>query len=121
CRFCSVSQGGQLGTRSGRIDLPQRADQVLVAERAQLLRGKGKLSGEELVEQDSQGVDVGSGADGLARHVRLLRAHAFGRSDERPELGEDCLVGEPVAYRLGNSEIDDLDLWLVVDQRNKNV
>src|SRR5262249_40866670 len=73
------------GTR--RLDLTELAPHVLGSRGAQLDRAEGKLTGEEVVEEDPQRVDVRPRVDVLAGQVRLLRTHVFRRSDDGAQLG----------------------------------
>ncbi len=53
--------------------------------------------------------------------LRLLGAHVLGRADHLAELGEQRLLGQPLADRLGDAEVDDLGNGAVVVQRDQHV
>ncbi len=67
---------------------------------------------QHLVEQRSQGIDVGAGPDGLAIARDLLRGHV-GRSTQDHSVEREPLV---IDQELGQSEVGDLGRAIVCDQ-----
>ncbi len=78
-------------------------------------------SGQQLVQQHSQGVHVGPGVDVVAVRVRLLRAHVVRGPDDDADLGEECALGRPASGRLRQTEIDDLGYRRSVVNRHEDV
>ena len=56
-----------------------------------------------------------------AAHLGLLRAHVQRRADHLREPRVDRLVGQLLADRLGDAEVDDLHHRLAVVQRDQHV
>src|SRR6185437_5947454 len=68
-------------------------------------------SGQQFVEQDAQGVDVGGGGD---RRLDELFRRGVGRR-KRAMLGTGDVI-DPVVQQLGDAEIEQLDLAVGGDQ-----
>ncbi len=60
----------------------------------------------QLVQDDTDGVDIGAGVDALA--VYLLGRHVVRRADERAGAGQLDLLRGLDAHDLGDAEVDDL-------------
>src|SRR5215467_2381401 len=58
-----VSQRAQSAARLARLPLSEDPPEIVTARRAELLRRKGEIPGEQPVEDDSKRVDVGPGVD----------------------------------------------------------
>ena len=54
-------------------------------------------------------------------HLGLLGAHVLERADDRAELREQRLLGQPLVDRLGHAEVDHLGHGLAVVQRHQHV
>ena len=78
-------------------------------------------SGQELVEQHAQAVDVATRVDVELVQLRLLGTHVFERADHRAEFGVQRLVGQWRAGRLGDAEVDHLGNRLAVVERDQDV
>ena len=61
----------------------------------------------QLVQDDTDGVDIGAGVDALA--VYLLGRHVVRRADERAGAGQLDLLRGLKAHDLGDAEVDDLE------------
>jgi hypothetical protein len=58
------------------------------------LRVEWWSTGEELVEQHTERVDVGPRVDVEVRHLRLLGTHVLRCADHLTQLGVDSVLGE---------------------------
>ena len=97
------------------------ADHLGEAGAAQPLMVEGWLPGQELVEQNAETVDVGPGVHVQTSGFRLLRCHVGRRADELAVLGEERLLGQFSAGRLGDSEVDHLGQWHIVVHCDEHV
>ena len=102
-------------TAFGRFHLPDRdarfirldlADDVLHFDRTALLELEGMLSREQLVEDDSQGVDIARGGHGVP--VELLRARVVERHRPHIRLCQHRLRRGLRVQELGDPEIQHL-------------
>jgi len=59
---------------------------------AQLLRIERGDTGQQHVEQRTEGIDVRKGIDVLVVEIGLFRAHVLGRAERLARLGEECLL-----------------------------
>ena len=122
--------------RDGRERLPQGAEpraglrRLLLADDpphlverrlAERLAVERRAAGQQLVEQDAQGVDVAAGVHVGRREVGLLGAHVQRRADELVEAGEQRPLGEAPAGGLGDAEVDDLGDGHAVDDGHQHV
>ena len=92
----------------GRLLLADDAADFVERRRAHPLLVERRRAGEQFVEQHAQRVDVAAGVDVEAGHLRLLGAHVERRADHLGEGGEQRLLGELLARRLGHAEVDHL-------------
>ena len=63
---------------------------------------------QQLIENDSKGIDVRSCVDVEAAHFRLLGAHVLGCADERAELCEERACGKRLRGCFGHAKVNDL-------------
>ena len=87
----------------------------------QLLAAKRRAAGQQLVQQHAQRVDVAARVDVELVDLRLLGRHVFQRADDRPEAGDQRLVGQLLPGRLGHAEVDDLRHRLAVIEGDQHV
>ena len=85
------------------------------------MRVQRRRAGQQLVQQHAQRVDVAAGVDVEVVQLRLLGAHVLQRADHRAELGEQRLLGQLLAGRLGHAEVDHLRHRLAVVQGDQHV
>ncbi len=88
---------------------------------AQHLRLERQDPGEQLVEDDPEGVDIAPRIDGALGPSGLFRAHVVGGTDPLPFCGEQRLLVRAESDRLGDAEIDDLRYLLPVFDRHQDV
>ena len=74
----------------------------------QRARVERQRAGDQDVQDDAEGVDVGARVDVLDLEVGLLRTHVLGSSEDAPCAREQRLLGQPLRSRLGEPEVDDL-------------
>lgn len=72
------------------------------------------FSGEELIEQHAQRIDVRARVDIELIELGLLGAHVFDRTHNLAKLSEHRFFGQVLANGFGNAEIDDLGNGAVV-------
>ena len=82
---------------------------------------KESRSRQQFIQQHPQRINVAPGIDVVRTEGRLLGAHVQRRADELGEPGEQRLVGELSAGRLGDAEVDDLHNRFVVVKRHQHV
>ena len=88
---------------------------------AQLRRIKGQCAHQQLIQDDTQTVHVTARINFIARHVRLLRAHVLGRTNQYAKLRVHRLFGQLLRRRLCNPEVDDFGRWPIVLLANNDV
>jgi hypothetical protein len=66
--------------------------------------------GQQFVQQDSQGIDVGAGVDVEAGPLGLLGAHVQRRADHLGVCGEEGLLRQLLVAGLGHAEVNHLGL-----------
>lgn len=123
--FEAAVEGGLDGERvvaGGRADAGGHAGRGVFAEDsldagdagpAHDLFVEGEFAGEEFVEDDAEGVDVGAGVDVVEGEVGLLGRHVVGRAHELALLGHQGLLVGAGGEGLGDAEVDDLGRGLV--------
>ena len=80
-----------------------------------------RFSGEQLVEQHTQAVDVATRVHVHAAQLGLPGAHVNGCAHEHTVHREQGFVRQLVLQRFGDAEINDLRRRPAVQQRNKDV
>jgi hypothetical protein len=105
----------------GRFHVPNNPLDLAVAGLAERDRVERRRPRKQLVQQHPQRVDVGPRVDVEAADLGLVRAHVLRRPDEVSELGEQGLLGQPVARCLGDAEVDHLGHGLRIVQRHEHV
>jgi len=103
----------------GRLLLADHPLQLGDDRPAQRRGVEGEGSGQELVEQDAQRVDVASRVDVEIVEARLLGAHVGGRAHDVPHRGQSGALARTLVRRLRDPEVDDLgdrDAVLLGDQ-----
>ena len=88
--------------RSGRILEPNdlfldEAADLVVASAPQRLRIHRRLASQQLIEENSEGIDIAAGVDIEATRAGLFRTHVGWRADELLESRVDRLVSEQLA------------------------
>ena len=81
-----------------------------------LLELVGGLAGEQLIEDDAEGIDIAAHVDGEGIGVELLRAHVLVSADESADVGLHARQGYVRVGRLGDTEVDHLWLASSVDE-----
>ena len=106
----SSFEAGEPGAGAGRFLLAEDAAHLVEGGVLQGLGLERGGAGEQFVEEDAEGVDVGAGVDvgGVGVGAGLLRAHVGRGADHLLEAGEERLVGEVGLHRLGDAEVDHL-------------
>ncbi len=97
---------GDAGAGSGGFDFADNALHFGEDMAAKFFRIEWRRSGEELVEEDAEGVDIGAGVH-VEAAIGLFGAHVFGGAEELVEFGEEGFIGEPVLHGFGDAEVDD--------------
>ncbi len=87
----------------------------------QLCAVERRAAREQFVEQHAEAVNVAARVHVHTAHLRLLGTDVSGRAEERVKLGEERLVGEPLARGLGNAEVNHLGHGRTVVDRDENV
>ncbi len=67
---------------------------------------KRRFAGQQLVKQDTQGIDVTARVDVQAAHLGLFRAHVGRCADKCGKFGKKSLVGKTVLGGFDNAEIN---------------
>ena len=102
-------QLAQARRRLGGISFADGSPQRIDAGPKQLLAVERRPSGEQLVEQHAERIDVAASIDVHGAHARLFRTHVGGRAEKQLGVSEDGLVREPQIRRgLGDAEVDHL-------------
>ena len=76
---------------------------------------------QQLVEQNTEAVNVTACIEVQPTHLRLLRAHVSGRADELVVLRVDRFLRQLSLRRLGDAKVDDLGHRHAVVQRDEHV
>ena len=105
----------------GRLFLADDALNLGKGGAAQPAGVEGQGAGEQLVQQHAQAVDVAARVDVAGGRLGLLGAHVLGRADELAVLGEERLLSQAGAGRLGDAEVDDLRNRPAVGARDQHV
>ena len=95
--------------------------QFTVAGLPQHVRVKGRRASEQLVEQDSERIDVRPGVYVETRHLSLFRTHVLWCADELSVFGKECFFRQPLICRLRDAEVDDLRDRRAVMQSHQHV
>ena len=82
---------------------------------------QGRGSGQEFVEQDAEGVNIGPGIDIIGPALGLLRTHVLQGAHDRAFGGLERAFGQLLIDRLGDPEVDHLGDCLAVDDRDQDV
>ena len=85
------------------------------------LRENGGLPVEQFVQQHAQRVDVAARVDVMVVQLGLLRRHVLQRADDRAEAGDQRVVRQLLAGRLGHAKVDDLRHRLAVVEGDQHV
>ncbi len=109
-----------LRARTGRIDFPHHAQHLEQRTALELRCIQRRRTGEQLVEDHAQRIDVGPCVDVHRRWVRLLGRHIGRRADDRSGIAQ-TLVGQVELRGLGHAEIDDLGRGTAVDLGDHHV
>jgi hypothetical protein len=80
----------------------------------QLLSLKGQHPGQQLVEDNTERINVRPGIHTLGGHLHLLRTHIFGCPDKLALFGIERSFRKRLRQGFGDAEIDDLWYCLVV-------
>ena len=67
----------------------------------------GVVSGQQLIQQHAETVDVAARVDGCMSGSRLFRTDVRGRAHDLIDLSMQRLIDHPSLERLGDSEVDD--------------
>src|SRR5262249_31336949 len=105
----------------GRLFLADYAQHFQQRRLLDALPRQRRRTGQELVEQDAQRVNVAPRVDVLVVGLRLLGRHVFRRADDGTEAGEQRGVGEPLPGGLGHAEVDYFHNRLAVEQGDQDV
>ena len=116
-----VTERAQTGRRRGRVLLAEDAHHLDERGRSQTVRLEGGCPREQLVQQHAEGVDVAPPVHLEAAHLGLLGAHVGRRADELAVLREERPLGQPMARRLGDAEVDHLRDGHAVMKRDHHV
>ena len=113
----AVDTLGQSGRKVAAV-LVERLGRLSQMGRQHLLRrdaDKGRTTGQQLVGQDPDGIDVGPVVD-IRLRCGLLRRHVAGRSQRHTGRRDGIAAVSRVAQRLGHSEIR--YLWMPPGQQH---
>lgn len=86
-----------------------------------LAEAKRNHAGQQLVQQDSERVDVATGVDVPRAEAGLLGAHVFQSTDHIAHLSLKGFFGQREPDSLGDTEIDDLDFSLPITFGDEDV
>ena len=111
----------QLRARFRRLLLADHPQHFQHAGLGQRLAGKRRAAGQQLVQEHAQRVDVAAGVDVELVDLGLLGRHVFQRTDDRPEAGDQRLVGQLLPGRLGHAKVDNLRHRLAVIEGDQHV
>ncbi len=117
----ALSQRAEPRARAGWLLLADDPAHLVVAHLPQPLPVERRGAGQQLVEQHAQGVDVAARVHVQPAQGRLLRGHVQRRADHLGEVREQRLLGQRLAGRLGDAEIDHLHHRRAVVQRRQHV
>jgi len=104
-----------------RLGLSQLAEEAGQGHRAGSRSLEREGPGQQLVEEDTQGVHVGTGVHVDGRGTRLLGAHVLRSADHHPDLGQEALPVENPLGQPGDPEVDDLGHRSSVDPGHEYV
>ena len=113
-----AAQRAQLCARARRILLAQSAQHFIIGKLLEIQRQRAY---QQLIEHDTERVDVGACVDVLARRVGLLRAHVAERADHGAHARVHGFRGELLRSRFGHAEVDNARHRLAVDFSDEDV
>ena len=97
----------QAAAGRGRLDLADHPEHLVQGRPLERLAADRRRSGQQLVEDHPQGVDVGPGVHVQGVEAGLLRRHVQRRARHAGEGGVQALVGQlQAAGGLGQAEVD---------------
>ena len=111
----------QAGRRLRRLHLTDDSTHFIVTRGRKGLGIEGRLSREQLVEQDAQGVDVTARVDIQTAQSCLFWAHIHWRADKLLKTREERLVSELALRGFSDAKVDDLGYWLVTVQGDQDI
>ncbi len=91
---------GQPGRGPRRLLFADPAPHFVESGASQSGGVEGLRADEQLVKNDAQRIDIGSGVDIEARHLGLFGTHVLRGADPLTEFGKDGPLGEPSAMSL---------------------
>ncbi|MFO1486587.1 MAG: hypothetical protein U1F71_24710 [Verrucomicrobiaceae bacterium] len=116
-----VAQGRELGAGPRRFLLTDNTLNLGVGGAFQTLAIQRGPAREQLVEHNTECVDVRARVHILAVESRLLRTHVFGGADELADLGEEGFIRQLLAGGARNAKINDLGQRLAIDRGYQDV
>src|SRR5262249_38505293 len=116
-----LAEGGEPYAWLGRVDVPDDALNLLEGGPSKGPRIEWQCPDQQLVEDNPQRIHVTAGIDVEGAHLRLLRTHVLGRSDQDALLRKQCPLRQRLLDRLRDSEVDHLRLRLAIHQCHEQV
>ncbi len=91
-----------------RVLIPDDIPYMLDATSAKHLTVKRQGTGQQLIEQHAEGIDVRTRVDVPCRHVCLFGTHVLRGSYQLSGFSKQCSIGRRLADGLGDAEVYDL-------------
>ena len=111
----------QSGARFGGLFLTNQPKRLGEDRLRQAMLIEWRRSGEQFVQQDTEGVDVAAGVDIDLTQLGLFRRHVLQCADHLPEPCEHGAIGQSLFQGLGHAEVDDLGNRLSVIQAYQDI
>jgi hypothetical protein len=104
-----------------RLLLPDHPLHLDIAGLAEFLFAEGCGTGQQLIEQDTQRIDIRAGVDVQIAQLGLLRTHVGGGADQVGIAGKERLFRQLLVGGFGNAEVNHLGERFTIMARNHDI